>query len=199
VKLLAVSKEQPLASINDLVAAGLRVFAENKVQALAERIATVDRASELRWHMIGPLQSNKAKDIARLRPALVHTIDRVSLINALAARWDAPTPLSVCIQVNMDGETQKAGCRPSELEALVDHVMGTDKLLLKGLMAIPAPDGDASLRRAFGGLRELGGTIADRVEGPVELSMGMSDDFALAIAEGATMIRVGSALFGPRS
>jgi pyridoxal phosphate enzyme (YggS family) len=198
VRLLAVSKEQPDAAVRALHALGQRDFGENRIQALRQRVEAFAAEPPLSWHLIGPVQTNKAKDIAQLRPALVHTVDRPALVDALAARWQHDTPLDVCVQVNMDAEPQKAGCEPAALGALVDHISATPALRLRGLMAIPAPAGDASLRRAFAGLRVLGERIADRIAGPVELSMGMSDDFPLAIAEGATIIRVGTGLFGPR-
>jgi pyridoxal phosphate enzyme (YggS family) len=199
VRLLAVSKEQPDAAVNALVALGQRDFGENRIQALSRRVEGFGDAPDLRWHVIGPVQTNKAKEIARLRPALLHTVDRPALVTALAARWTDTAPLDICVQVNMDDEPQKAGCQPGELDGLVDLIAMTPALRLRGLMAIPAPAGEASLRRAFAGLRVLGEQISDRIAGPVELSMGMSDDFPLAIAEGATIVRVGTALFGPRA
>lgn len=199
VTLLAVSKEQPLARIEALHALGLRDFGENKVQALAGRLLDLQAYADIRWHMIGALQTNKARDIARLRPALVHTVDREALVEALETRWIWPEPLDVCLQVNVDDEPQKAGCSPAALDALADRVARSPKLRLKGLMAIPAPQGGESLRHAFARLRELSLTVADRIGGPAELSMGMSDDYPLAILEGATIIRIGTALFGPRT
>jgi len=204
VRLVAVSKEQPLASVEAALALGVRDFGENRVHALSERVEALARhpaASSIRWHMIGPVQSRKARELLRLHEGgaalSVQTVDRLSLVAALEGA-PAEAPLPVLIQVNVDAEPQKAGCAPGELDGLVDRVLAAPGLRLAGLMAIPAPRGELSLRRAFASLRGLADGIADRVQGRVELSMGMSDDFPWAIAEGATMVRVGSALFGPR-
>ncbi len=198
VRLLAVSKEQPAASVAALNRLGLSDFGENRVQALHQRCLELHMLQGLSWHLIGPIQTNKARDINRLAPAMLHTIDRPALVDALAQRWEHPAPLPVLIQVNIDAEPQKAGCLPDALDALADCVTASRKLVLKGLMAIPAPLGETSLRHAFARMRALSDVIADRVDGPVELSMGMSDDFAWAIAEGATIVRIGTALFGAR-
>ncbi len=205
VRLIAVSKEQPDAAVAELLALGVRHFGENRVQPLAARVSTFG-GPPVAWHLIGPVQTNKVRDLARLGGALamVHTVDRPALVEAFDARWPAGQPLPVCLQVNVDREATKAGCDPEGLDALADRVVASPVLRLRGLMAIPAPGDLTSLRRAFAGLRQLSETIADRVAPPgpgearVELSMGLSDDFPLAIAEGATLIRVGSALFGPR-
>jgi pyridoxal phosphate enzyme (YggS family) len=183
----------------------VRDLGENRVQALSARVETFG-GPPLAWHLIGPVQTNKVRDLARLGGALamVHTVDRVALVEAFEARWDRQSPLDVCLQVNVDREATKAGCDPDALDALADRVAASPVLRLRGLMAIPAPGDATSLRRAFATLRQLSERVADRVATPpaglprVELSMGMSDDFPLAIAEGATLVRVGSALFGPR-
>jgi pyridoxal phosphate enzyme (YggS family) len=205
VRLVAVSKEQTEAAVAELQALGVREFGENRVQALAGRVATFGGAP-LVWHLIGPVQTNKVRDLARLEGALamVHTIDREALVEAFDARWPASRPLEVCLQVNVDREATKAGCDPDALDVLADRVAASPVLRLRGLMAIPAPGDPTSLRRAFATLRHLSERVRDRVAAPsagrplIELSMGMSDDFPLAIAEGATLVRVGSALFGPR-
>ena len=204
VALVAVSKEQPDDAIRAFHALGVRDFGENKVQALAGRIERLADLAGLRWHAIGPVQSNKAKDIARLRPALVHTIDRAELVHALARRLEtAAGPLPCLIQVNVDREPQKAGVLPESVGALADLVAATPTLECHGLMAIPRPldeVGADALARSFEGMRALLEDVSDRLApGPRVLSMGMSDDFELAISHGATLVRVGTALFGPRS
>ena len=206
VTLVAVSKEHPDAAVRAFHALGVRDFGENKVQAWRARLESCADLEGLRWHVIGPLQTNKAKDIARGRPALVHTIDRSALADALAARADAAHPIPCLIQVNVDAEPQKAGVAPPDLDALVDHLAALPGLTLRGLMTIPRPledAGESATRAAFARLRTLSERIADRIGDPITggspiLSMGMSDDFALAIAEGATLVRVGTALFGAR-
>lgn len=217
VTLLAVSKEQPDEAVDAFYALGLRDFGENKVQALDRR--TGSRWPEARWHLIGPLQTNKAKDVARLRPTLVHSIDRADLVTALAKRLTAPLApagdptsagparLACLVQVDIDREPQKAGVLPEDLEPLLDLIGATPSLSCRGLMAIPRPlDGadptsERALRKSFDAMRALADTHAQRFADPgaVVLSMGMSDDFAIAIAHGATLVRIGTALFGPRS
>jgi pyridoxal phosphate enzyme (YggS family) len=208
--LVAVSKQQPDEAIAAFHRLGIRDFGESKVQALAGRVERLTHLDDLRWHAIGPLQTNKAKDIGRLMeasggrvPALVHTIDRVALVGALEKRLssEAAIPLACLVQVDIDDEPQKAGVPPSELEALVDAVAASPVLELRGLMAIPRPldeVGEAALGRSFGAMRRLIDGISDRLTGEAILSLGMSDDFELAIAHGATHVRIGSALFGPR-
>jgi len=198
--LVAVSKEQPDEAVRAFHALGVRDFGENKVQALAARAERLADLSDIRWHLIGPVQTNKAKDIARLPLALLHTIDRPELVVALDKRLT--TTLSVLIQVDIDREAQKAGVLPEALAALVDQVLASTHLSLRGVMAIPRPRedvGDAALARSFAAMRTLGDTLTDRLGNSLIVSMGMSDDFELAIAAGSTHIRVGSALFGPRT
>lgn len=208
VTLVAVSKLQSDAAIETLYRLGVRDFGENKVQALASRVARLGHLEEVRWHAIGPLQSNKAKDLARMMagtggrtPALLHTVDRISLVAALERRLDVATPLDCLIQVNIDGEPQKAGVSPEELDALADAVTASLVLELRGLMAIPRPASEAgteALARSFEAMRQLTARLRDRIVGEPVLSLGMSGDFELAIAHGATHVRIGSALFGPR-
>ncbi len=206
VTLVAVSKEHPDAAVRAFYALGVRDFGENKVQAWKARLATCADLEGVRWHVIGPLQTNKAKDVARGRPALVHTIDRTELADALNLRADAAAPIACLVQVNVDAEPQKAGVAPSDLDALVDHLAGLAGVALRGLMTIPRPleeAGESATRAAFAALRMLSERVADRIGDPITggppiLSMGMSDDFSLAIAEGATHVRVGTALFGAR-
>ena len=197
VTLLAVSKEQPDEGVRALHALGVCDFGENKVQALAGRVERVV-LGDVRWHLIGPLQTNKVKDVARLRPALLHSVDRVELAAALAKRLTAP--LACLVQVNVDREPQKAGALPEELGRVLDAIAEVPLLSCHGLMAIPRPldeAGEAATRAAFDAMRRLLDEVRPRLAGAV-LSLGMSDDYALAIEHGATLVRIGSALFGPR-
>jgi pyridoxal phosphate enzyme (YggS family) len=198
VRLLAVSKTQPAGAVRALAATGQQAFGENYVQeGLAKQRELADLALE--WHLIGPLQSNKCRDVARHFDWL-QSLDRPALVDRLARERPAERgPLAVLVQVNIDGEASKSGCTPDALRALAARVAAAPALRLRGLMAIPAPAGDPSIRRdAFRRLRVLYEDL--RADHPHidTLSMGMSDDFELAIAEGATMVRIGTALFGPR-
>lgn len=205
-RLLAVSKTQPVEAIARVAEAlrarqtdGPLAFGENYVQeTLAKQPALVGLGIE--WHLIGHLQSNKAREAAAAFD-WVQTVDRLKLVEALA-RHRAPgqAPLNVLIQVNIDDETSKHGCRPEEVDVLAAAIAAQPQLALRGLMAIPAPDPDMDRRRAaFRRMRALFDALAARHSGIDTLSMGMSEDYALAIAEGATMVRVGSALFGARA
>lgn len=194
VTLIAVSKEQPEDAVRAFYDLGVRDFGENKVQSLAARVAM--GLADVRWHQIGPLQTNKAKDIARLaaHDLVLHTIDRVELVSALAKRLDRVVPC--LIQVDIDREPQKAGVLPEAIDALVEAIAACGRLELRGLMAIPRPldeVGEVALRGSFEAMRELGQRLGTSI-----LSMGMSDDFELAIAHGSTHVRVGTALFGAR-
>ncbi|MDE0177078.1 MAG: YggS family pyridoxal phosphate-dependent enzyme [Gammaproteobacteria bacterium] len=193
VRLIAVSKARSAAEVRAAYEAGQRDFGENYLQ---EAVAKMTALSELDivWHFIGAIQSNKTRDIAR-RFQWVHTVDRARIASRLDAA--AESPLNVCIQVNIDAEPQKAGVAPSDLPALVTHVRDLPRLRLRGLMAIPRADGDH--RASFRALRSLFDRLA--VDTGVHwdsLSMGMSDDFEIAIEEGATMVRIGTAIFGLR-
>ena len=204
-RLLAVSKTRPadaIAAVADTLrarpAAGGVAFGENYVQeAMAKQPALVGLGIE--WHLIGHLQSNKAKEAAAAFD-WIQTVDRPKLAEALAKhRTPGQRPLNVLIQVNIDDEASKHGCHPDEIEALAEAIVAQPALRLRGLMAIPSPDPDMDRRRdAFRRMRALFETLAVRIPGIDTLSMGMSEDYALAIAEGATMVRVGSALFGVR-
>jgi pyridoxal phosphate enzyme (YggS family) len=198
-RLLAVSKRQPAQAIAALAAAGQRAFGENYVQEAQEKQAQL-RESHLEWHLIGHLQSNKAAAAAQAFD-WVQTVDRAKLVPLLAAaRPDDRGPLNVLIQVNIDDEASKHGCRPEDAGALADAIAAAPRLALRGLMAIPAPLEDMGRRRAaFARMKTLFDTLAVRHPSMDTLSMGMSEDFDLAIAEGATMVRVGTALFGERA
>ncbi|WP_372012695.1 YggS family pyridoxal phosphate-dependent enzyme [Pseudoxanthomonas sp. 10H] len=198
--LLAVSKTQPAEAVAALAAAGHVAFGENYVQeAAAKRAALAARHPALQWHLIGHLQSNKAALAAEVFD-WVQSVDRPGVVDALARhRPPARGPLNVLVQVNVEGETGKAGCRPEDLPALVERVAAQPALAFRGLMSIPVPHPDPEQRRpAFRRMRGLFESLAGRHPGVDTLSMGMSDDFAIAIAEGATLVRIGTALFGPR-
>lgn len=199
VRLLAVSKTKPADAVRMLAAQGQRAFGENYVQeGIAKRAALADLALE--WHMIGPLQSNKCREVAEHFDWL-QSLDRLKLVEPLA-RWRraAAAPLAVLVQVNVDDEASKSGCAPADVAALAAAVAAQPALALRGLMAIPAPHEDRALRRAaFERMRALFDELRRAHPGVDTLSMGMSDDFELAIECGATMVRVGSALFGART
>lgn len=198
VRMLAVSKTRPAELIRALAASGLTAFGENHVdEALAKQPALVDLPLE--WHFIGPLQSNKSRSVAG-HFDWIHSVDRIKLVRRLADQRPADlNPLNVLIQVNIDAEPQKAGCTPGGIDALAAAVAERDRLRLRGLMAIP--DGTASAeatRASFARMRELFNALKRDHPGCDTLSMGMSADLEIAIAEGSTLVRVGTALFGPR-
>ncbi|MGY3265369.1 YggS family pyridoxal phosphate-dependent enzyme [Lysobacter sp. HA35] len=200
--LVAVSKLKPATAIAELAALGQRDFGENYVQEAMRKRQELDAAGLSQpgvWHLIGHLQSNKAKEAAALFD-WVQTVDRPSIIDALARnRRDDQPPLNVLLQVNIDDETSKHGCRPDDVPALAAAVEAQPRLALRGLMIIPTPHPDPEARRpAFRTARELFDALRAKHPSVDTLSMGMSDDYTLAIAEGATMVRVGSALFGAR-
>jgi PLP dependent protein len=195
--LLAVAKTKPAMAIRALAAIGQRAFGENYVQeAMAKQRALADL--DLEWHLIGPLQSNKCREVA-LHFDWLQSLDRGKLVEPLNRFRGAGKPLNVLIQVNIDAEPAKSGCAPDSVFELAQQIAVAPNLLLRGLMAIPAPAATESARRdAFRRMRELFDTLRRAYPQADTLSMGMSDDFELAIAEGATMVRVGSALFGAR-
>lgn len=196
--LLAVSKTKPAAAIRELAAQGQRAFGENRVQeALAKQRELTDL--DLEWHLIGPLQSNKCREAA-LHFDWLQSLDRKKLLEPLNRfrRADAP-PLNVLIQVNVDAEASKSGCAPEAVPALARTIAQFPRLRLRGLMAIPEPHADPAQRRAaFARMRALFDALQADHPDIDTLSMGMSEDFELAIAEGATLVRIGSALFGAR-
>lgn len=198
-QLLAVSKKHPATAIAKLYHAGQRAFGESYVQeALAKQQQLADLALE--WHFIGPVQSNKARDIAN-HFAWVHSVDRLKIAQRLNDQRDpALGPLNICVQVNLDDEDSKSGVSPAELLPLCQHIAAMPNLRLRGLMCIPQWQEDFSAQRAsFARLRQLQEQLISAGMGPLDtLSMGMSSDFAAAIAEGSTIVRIGTALFGPR-
>lgn len=197
-RLIAVSKRHPVEAIEAAYALGLRDFGENYAQELAhKREALAQRCPDIRWHMIGALQRNKVTKV--LGVSLIQTVDRLSLAQSLQTKAIAQGVEQHClVQVN-PGERQKAGVGQGGLSELIDAVHAASHLKLRGLMLIP-PKGSIEERRVhFDWLRELASEEQQRLSLPsLELSMGMSEDFEQAIVAGATMIRVGSAIFGPR-
>lgn len=200
VTLLAVSKTRPVEDVRAALAAGQRDFGENYVQEGLAKIESLrDAAPDLRWHLIGPLQSNKTRDVAAAFD-WVHSVDRLRVAQRLSdQRPPNLPPLQVCLQVNVSGEDSKSGVNPHELPELARAVMALPRLRLRGLMSIPAPaqglqaqrEPHAALRRLFEALKAQGVSMDT-------LSMGMSDDLEAAVMEGSTMVRVGTAIFGAR-
>lgn len=197
--LLAVSKTWPADAVRAAAAAGQRAFGENYVQEGVDK-ATALRALELEWHFIGPLQSNKTRPVANAFD-WVHSIDRLKIAERLSAQRDVHLPaLNVCIQVNVSGEDSKSGVAPGEVGALAQAVAALPRLRLRGLMCIPEPTADVALLRArFAMLRRLRDELVAAGFDLDTLSMGMSHDIEPAIAEGATIVRVGTAIFGERA
>jgi pyridoxal phosphate enzyme (YggS family) len=202
VVLLAVSKTWPASCVRDAAMSGQRAFGENYVQEGIGKIAELNdlRKHGLEWHFIGPLQSNKTRVVAE-NFDWVHSVDRLKIAERLAEqRPDSLPPLSVCLQINVSGETTKSGVSLAEAPALAREIVRLPRLRLRGLMAIPEPADDFSAQRLpFRRVRELYEQL--RADGMVldTLSMGMSHDLEAAIAEGATMVRVGTAIFGERN
>lgn len=211
--LVAVSKTQPAGAVRALAALGQRAFGENYVQEGVDKIlrvrallavppdaATRSPAEALEWHFIGPLQSNKTRLVAESFD-WVHSVEREKIAQRLNDQRPAGlAPLNVCIQVNVSSEASKSGCTPNEAAALARQVVGMPRLRLRGLMAIPEPTPDeAEQRAAFARLARLQEAL--RADGLAldTLSMGMSADLEAAVAEGATLVRVGTAIFGARA
>ncbi len=199
ITLVAVSKTQSAERLREAFQAGLQAFGENYLQeALAKQQALADLAIE--WHFIGPLQSNKTRPVAE-HFTWVHSVDRLKLAQRLSdQRPPGMAPLQLCVQVNVSGEASKSGVAPAELPALAHAVAALPGVRLRGLMAVPeaTPELDL-LRRRFRQLRELRDSLVAAGLPLDTLSMGMSADYPLAIEEGATLVRVGSLLFGARS
>jgi len=199
VRLLAVAKTFPAAAVRAVHALGQRAFGENYVQEAAGKRADLADLDDLEWHLVGPLQGNKARLAAQVFD-WVETVDRVAIAERLAAaRAPARGPLNVLVQVNVSGEVTKSGVSPPQSVALAVAVAQLPGLRLRGVMGIPAPTADPARQRAqFAALRAC--FEACRVAGLAvdTLSMGMSDDLETAIAEGATQVRIGTAIFGPR-
>lgn len=198
ISLLAVSKTWSADAVREAAAAGQRAFGENYVQETVEKIDALGPLA-LEWHFIGPLQSNKTRPVAE-HVDWVHSVERLKIAERLSQqRPEHLPPLNVCLQVNVSGEVSKSGCTPEEAPALARQIAALPNLRLRGLMGIPEPlDDFEAQRQPFRQLREIYERL--RNEGLVldTLSMGMSHDIEAAIAEGATMVRVGTAIFGDR-
>ncbi len=201
-RLVAVSKRKPAEDIRAALAAGQLDFGENYAQELRDKARELADVAELRWHYIGPLQKNKVKYVVGTA-CLVHAVDNLPLLDALERRAAAGDRIQdLLVQVNLAGEVQKAGVSEAELPSLVQHFAQTPHLRLCGLMLMPPwdPDPEAArpLFRRLAALRDsLGHSGPDNVVAH-ELSMGMSHDFGVAVEEGATLVRVGTAIFGER-
>lgn len=198
VTLVAVSKAHPAARLREAFAAGCRDFGESYVQEAVPKLASL-RDLAATWHFIGHLQSNKARDVAR-EFDWVHGVDRARLAAALSrARPAERGKLNVCVQVNISGEATKGGVAPTDALPLAREVAAMPGLRLRGLMGMAAPTGDVGQqRREFAVLRRVRDEIVAAGIALDTLSMGMSDDFEAAIAEGSTMVRIGTAIFGAR-
>ncbi len=199
VQLLAVSKTWPAAMVREAAAAGQRAFGENYVQEAVSKAAKL-KDTGLEWHFIGPLQGNKTRPVAE-NFAWVHSVDRLKIAERLAAqRPPGLPPLQLCLQVNVSGEASKSGCAPQQVLDLAVAIARLPGLRLRGLMAIPEPTADVlRLRSQFALLRRTLERInAEQGFGLNTLSMGMSEDLEAAIMEGATMVRIGTAIFGKR-
>ncbi len=202
VSLLAVSKTRSPEELREAVAAGQKAFGENYLQEALEKIEALRDIPDLDWHFIGPIQSNKTRQVATSF-SWVHSVDRLKIARRLSEQRNPDlAPLNICLQVNINEEASKSGCHPDELPALAAAVGALPNLSLRGLMAIPDPDQpEPELRLSFralaAALQALRTEIPDA--GPLDtLSMGMSRDMEMAIAEGATWVRIGTALFGER-
>ncbi len=199
VELLAVSKTRSADEVRAAAATGQRAFGENYLQEAVEKIEALSEL-DLEWHFIGPIQSNKTRPIAE-NFAWVHSVDRLKIAQRLSSqRPHYAKDLNICLQVNISAEEQKAGCSVAELPQLARAVAALPKICLRGLMVIPeATDDIQLLRTRFRETAELLAELKPEIPTLDTLSMGMSGDLDAAIAEGATIVRVGTALFGPRN
>lgn len=199
VALLAVSKTRSAEEVREAYQQGLTRFGENYLQEALNKIQALEDLP-LEWHFIGPVQSNKTRQIAEAFD-WVHSVDRLKIARRLSEQRPADLPdLNICLQVNIDDENSKSGCSPDEALELAREIAALPHVKLRGLMAIPAPSDNETVQRlAFSKVRDLADKI--RTSGiPIDtLSMGMSGDLAAAIAEGSTVVRIGTALFGPRA
>ena len=194
-RLIAVSKTKAAAAVALAYQAGQRAFGENYVQELVSKATELQQLDGIEWHFIGPIQSNKTKDIAQYAD-WVHSIDRLKVAERLSAQRPLnKTPLQVLLQVNISAESSKSGIKPDELLQLADAVAQLPQLQLKGLMAIPEPGKGA---QAFAQMQKLSLQLQQQHPDAKELSMGMSDDWQEALRFGSTMIRLGTAIFGAR-
>jgi len=208
IQLLAVSKTFPAIAVEEAMHAGQTAFGENYVQEGVDKIRQLSKLRPwLEWHFIGPLQSNKTRDVAE-HFDWVHSIDRLKIAERLSSQrgeFSNLGPLQVCVQINVSEEDSKSGIPLEEVDALCDAISKLPNLVLRGLMAIPAPSDDVNQQRqSFAAVRECFVGIKAKHSNDVgydffdTLSMGMSDDLEAAVAEGSTMVRIGSAIFGKR-
>lgn len=202
VQLLAVSKTKPVESILAAYHAGQRQFGESYVQDAIpkiEHIANIEKISNIEWHFIGPLQSNKTRSVAE-HFSWVHSIERLKIAQRLnEQRPDHLPPLNICIQINISGEETKSGIQTSDVDALVAEIEQLPKLQLRGLMCIAENTDDLEAVRAnFISMQQLFNELKKRYPSVDTLSMGMTDDMKIAIASGSTMVRIGTAIFGSR-
>jgi pyridoxal phosphate enzyme (YggS family) len=199
ITLLAVSKNFPAEAVRSAYHAGQHRFAENYLQEALDKMGALHELP-LEWHFIGPIQSNKTRAIAENFP-WVHSVDRLKIAERLSAQRPAHLPpLQLCLQINVSGEASKSGASPEEAAQLASQIAKLPHLHLRGLMAVPAPSEDPSdQRRAFAVLRGLLDSLNQQGLQLDTLSMGMSHDYPAAIIEGATMIRIGTAIFGTRT
>ncbi|MBW3139861.1 YggS family pyridoxal phosphate-dependent enzyme [Ferrimonas balearica] len=198
ITLLAVSKTKPAEMIREAYLAGARDFGENYLQEGVDKIDALQDL-DIRWHFIGPLQSNKTRPVAE-RFDWIHSVDRLKIAQRLSEqRPSGKAPLNVCIQVNISAEQSKSGVNPAQLPELAAAVAALPGLRLRGLMAIPAPESDPEKQRqALAQMKQLFDALKAEHPGLDTLSMGMSDDLEAAVAEGSTMVRIGTAIFGTR-
>ncbi|MFN6263234.1 MAG: YggS family pyridoxal phosphate-dependent enzyme [Chromatiaceae bacterium] len=198
-QLIAVSKTKPVNDIREAYLAGHRQFGENYVQELATKAQELTDLTQIRWHFIGPIQSNKTRDIA-VYADVVHSIDRLKIAERLSAqRPVGKAALQVLLQVNISREDSKSGILPEDLLPLARQVSTLPNIQLVGLMAIPAPAFNGDNQQAFAAMQQLSAALQAEFPQADQLSMGMSDDWQQAVLFGATMIRLGSAIFGARS
>ena len=196
VTLLAVSKTKPIEMLEQAYAAGQRNFGESYVQEAVEKITALQNKTDITWHFIGPIQTNKTKLIAS-HFSWVHSIDRIKVAKRLNEhRSGQDTPLNICLQVNISGELSKSGVLPQELPALLSVIESCDNLCLRGLMAIPEKNASQA---SFIEMQTLFLKLKKQYPSMDTLSMGMSADLQLAINAGSTLVRIGSAIFGARS
>ena len=198
IRLVAVSKRHPASAVREAHRLGLRAFGENYAQELVSKAGETSDLADVEWHMIGHLQTNKARLLAPV-VGTIHTIDSTYVAAELGKRAEKlGRAVRALIEVNVAGDAAKSGCSPSELAGVIDAVRASPALELRGLMTMPPYSDDAeSARRFFAGLRALR-TLHGGADALPELSMGMSHDLEVAIAEGATMVRIGTAIFGER-
>ena len=199
VRLLAVSKTKPVSAIEEAIQAGQKAFGENYVQEGVEKIAYFNQQTDLEWHFIGPLQSNKTKLVAA-HFDWIQTVDRLKIAQRLSEQRPADkAPLNVLIQINISDEASKSGIAPEEMLPLAKEIALLPNLKLRGLMAIPKPEHEPAQQKiALSKMQQLFNRLQTEFEGIDTLSMGMSDDMVAAIECGSTMVRIGTAVFGVR-